>query len=188
MERRIERYPLGPTQDEKETKGVLAPIAARVLMKILFCRKDGQIWFASCRPRTCRQSHKMVWWLWQGSVSTDPKLEASDCWCRSCQEYDNRSTSGCILVLVGPNHSSETSVQLAISNLANMAPKAYALPKRALVPGAKATPAGTPSVSIIIATNFGVSFCKADIFWCTTSHKWVGFLYAKNLTVVYEVF
>ena len=27
MERRIERYPLGPTQDEKETKGVLAPIA-----------------------------------------------------------------------------------------------------------------------------------------------------------------
>ena len=39
MERRIERYPLGPTQDEKETKGVLAPIAARVLMKILFAAR-----------------------------------------------------------------------------------------------------------------------------------------------------
>ena len=112
-----------PVADEKETKGVLAPIAARILMKILFAARMARFdllravqglaarvtkWSEECD----KALHRLVCYI---NSSLDYKAQAfigdavEDCnlWLFAdadhAGEYDNRSTSGCVLVLVGPN-------------------------------------------------------------------------------------
>ena len=113
----------GPIADEKETKGVLAPIAARVLMKVLFAARMARFdllravqglaarvtkWSADCD----KALRRLICYI---NSTLDHKQRAfigdkvSDCrlWLFAdadhAGEYDNRSTSGCLLVLVGPN-------------------------------------------------------------------------------------
>ena len=112
-----------PIADEKETKGVLAPIAARVLMKVLFAARMARFdllravqglaarvtkWSAECD----KALHRLICYI---NSTLDHKQRAfigdkvSECrlWLFAdadhAGEYDNRSTSGCLLVLVGPN-------------------------------------------------------------------------------------
>ena len=112
-----------PVADESEKKGVLAPIAARVLMKILFAARMARYdllravqglaarvtkWSADCD----RALHRLVCYI---DSTIDVKLKAfigdplCKCrmWCFAdadhAGEYDNRSTTGCFLVLIGPN-------------------------------------------------------------------------------------
>ena len=114
-----------PIADEKETKGVLAPIAARarVLMKVLFAARMARFdllravqglaarvtkWSAECD----KALHRLICYI---NSTLDHKQRAfigdkvSECrlWLFAdadhAGEYDNRSTSGCLLVSVGPN-------------------------------------------------------------------------------------
>ena len=112
-----------PIADESEAKGVLAPIATRVLMKILFAARMARFdllravqglaarvtkWSTECD----KALHRLVCYI---HSTLELKLRAfigdsiSDCklWCFAdadhAGEYDNRSTTGCVLVLVGPN-------------------------------------------------------------------------------------
>ena len=112
-----------PVVDEKEQGGVLAPIAARVLMKILFAARMARFdllravqglaarvtkWSIDCD----KALHRLVCYI--NSTLTHKQRafigdSVSDCklWLFAdadhAGEYDNRSTSGCMLVLVGPN-------------------------------------------------------------------------------------
>ena len=112
-----------PSLEETEPKGVLAPIAARVLMKILFAARMAR--FDLLRAVQGLAARVTKW-----SVDCDKALYRLVCYINStldlqlqsfigdsiidCRlwlfadadhagEYDNRSTSGCFLVLVGPN-------------------------------------------------------------------------------------
>ena len=112
-----------PVVDENEKKGVLALIAARVLMKILFAARMARFdllravqglaarvtkWSYDCD----KALHRLVCYI---HSTVDVRLEAfigdplSKCklWCFAdadhAVEYDNRSTTGCFLLLVGPN-------------------------------------------------------------------------------------
>ena len=109
--------------NETETKGVLAPIAARVLMKILFAARmarfdllrtvQGLAARVTKWPTECDKAlHRLICCI---HSTLDVKLRAfigdpiANCklWCFAdadhAGEYDNRSTSGCFLVLMGPN-------------------------------------------------------------------------------------
>ena len=111
-----------PSLEETEPKGVLAPIAARVLMKILFAARMAR--FDLLRAVQGLAARVTKW-----SVDCDKALYRLVCYINStfgsvqsfigdsivdgrlwlfadadhAGEYDNRSTSGCFLVLVGPN-------------------------------------------------------------------------------------
>lgn len=104
-----------PVADEAETKGVLAPIAARVLMKILFAarmaRYDLLRAVQGLAARVTKWSvdydklhHRLICYI---NSTLDIKLKAfigdplNKCklWCFAdadhAGEYDNRSTTGC---------------------------------------------------------------------------------------------
>ena len=112
-----------PTLAEEEPRGSLAPIATRVLMKILFAARMARFdllravqglaarvtkWSADCD----KALHRLVSYIHH---TLDVKLTAfigdpiEQCrlWCFAdadhAGEYDNRSTTGCFLVLLGPN-------------------------------------------------------------------------------------
>ena len=112
-----------PIADEQEARGELQPIAARVLMKVLFAARMARYdllratqglasrvtkWSPDCDKALHRLmcyihstiSHKMTCFI--GDSPQECKL-----WCFAdadhAGEHDNRSTSGCCLVLVGPN-------------------------------------------------------------------------------------
>ena len=112
-----------PIANESETKGVLAPIATKVLMKIVFAARMACFdllravqglaarvtkWSTECD----KALHRLVCYI---HSTLDLKLRAfigdsiHECklWCFADAdhpgEYDNRSTAGCFLVLVGPN-------------------------------------------------------------------------------------
>ena len=153
-----------PIQDEKEAKGVLAPIAARVLMKILFAARMARFdllravqglaarvtkWSADCD----RALHRLVCYV---HSTLDHRMTAfvgdkvADCklWVFAdadhAGEYDNRSTSGCFLVLVGPNtyypltafSKKQTSVSMSSTEsevvAANVSLRAVGLPSSGL--------------------------------------------------------
>ena len=104
-------------------KDTLDPIAARVLMKILFAARMARYdllravqglaarvtkWSPDCD----KSLHRLICYI---HSTLDYKLKAfvgdkiSDCklWCFAdadhAGEYDNKSTTGCFLVLIGPN-------------------------------------------------------------------------------------
>ena len=108
-----------PSLEESEPKGVLAPIAAKVLMKILFAARMAR--FDLLRAVQGLAARVTKW-----STDCDKALYRLICYIHSTMdqqlqsfigdsiiwlfadadhagEYDNRSTSGCFLVLVGPN-------------------------------------------------------------------------------------
>ena len=112
-----------PIADEQEARGELQPIAARVLMKVLFAARMARYdllratqglasrvtrWSPDCDKALHRLmcyihstiSHKMTCFI--GDEPSACKL-----WCFAdsdhAGEHDNRSTSGCCLALVGPN-------------------------------------------------------------------------------------
>eukprot|EP00435_Cladocopium_sp_Y103_P009439 s1446_g2.t1 len=153
-----------PVGDEPEKKGVLAPIAARVLMKILFAARMARFdllravqglaarvtkWSYDCD----RALHRLVCYI---HSTLDLKLKAfvgdtlSECklWCFAdadhAGEYDNRSTTGCFLVLVGPNtyfpltafSKKQTSVSMSSTEsevvAANVSLRAAGLPSSGL--------------------------------------------------------
>ena len=153
-----------PIADEKETKGVLAPIAARVLMKVLFAARMARFdllravqglaarvtkWSAECD----KALHRLICYI---NSTLDHKQRAfigdkvSECrlWLFAdadhAGEYDNRSTSGCLLVLVGPNTYfpltafSKTQTAVAMSSTesevvsANVSLRAVGLPSSGL--------------------------------------------------------
>ena len=179
-----------PVADESEKKGVLAPIAARVLMKILFAARMARYdllravqglaarvtkWSADCD----RALHRLVCYI---DSTIDVKLKAfigdplCKCrlWCFAdadhAGEYDNRSTTGCFLVLIGPNtyfpltafSKKQTSVSMSSTEsevvAANISLRAVGLPSSGLWAylqnaggdGAKkhSTPGGLPKTSI----------------------------------------
>ena len=112
-----------PVADEKETKGVLAPIAARVLMKVLFAARMARFdllravqglaarvtkWSADCD----KALHRLICYInstldYKQRAFIGDRVDECRLWLFAdadhAGEYDNRSTSGCILVLVGPN-------------------------------------------------------------------------------------
>ena len=112
-----------PVQDEKEAKGVLAPITARVLMKILFAARMARFdllravqglaarvtkWSEDCD----KALHRLVCYVhstldYRMTAYVGDKVADCKLWIFAdadhAGEYDNRSTSGCFLVLVGPN-------------------------------------------------------------------------------------
>ena len=115
-----ERIPR-PVADENEKKGFLAPIAARVLMKIPFAARMARFdllrtvqglaarvtkWSSDCdkalRGLTC-YIHSIVYVKLKAfigdSLSKCGVLLIAD----HAGEYDNRSTTGCFLMLIGPN-------------------------------------------------------------------------------------
>ena len=112
-----------PIADEQESRGQLQPIAGRVLMKVLFAARMARYdllraiqrlasrvtkWSPDCDKALHRLmcyihstiSHKMTCFI--GDSPQESKL-----WCFAdadhAGEHDNRSTSGCCLVRVGPN-------------------------------------------------------------------------------------
>ena len=179
-----------PVADESEKKGVLAPIAARVLMKIRFAARMARYdllravqglaarvtkWSADCD----RALHRLVCYI---DSTIDVKLKAfigdplCKCrlWCFAdadhAGEYDNRSTTGCFLVLIGPNtyfpltafSKKQTSVSMSSTEsevvAANISLRAVGLPSSGLwaylqnAGGDEAkkhsTPGGLPNTSI----------------------------------------
>ena len=112
-----------PTVEGEEKPGVLAPIATRVLMKVLFVARMARFdllravqglaarvtkWSTDCD----KALHRLICYI---NSTVDYKMhcfigdDVSDCrlWLFAdadhAGEYDSRSTSGCVLVLVGPN-------------------------------------------------------------------------------------
>ena len=175
-----------PIADESETKGVLAPIATRVLMKILFAARMARFdllravqglaarvtkWSTECD----KALHRLVCYI---HSTLDLKLRAfigdsiSDCklWCFAdadhAGEYDNRSTTGCVLVLVGPNSyfpltafsKKQTSVSMSSTEAevvaANITLRAVGLPSSGLwaylqnAGGDESIPGGLPCMKV----------------------------------------
>ena len=153
-----------PVADEKETKGVLAPIAARVLMKILFAARMARYdllravqglaarvtkWSQDCD----KALHRLVCYInstlkyKQKAFIGDP-INLCRLWLFAdadhAGEYDSRSTSGCLLVLVGPNtyfpltafSKKQTSVSMSSTEAevvsANVSLRAVGLPSSGL--------------------------------------------------------
>ena len=106
-----------PTVEGEEKPGVLAPIATRVLMKVLFAAQMARFdllraaqglaarvtkWSTDCD----KALHRLICYI---HSTVDYKMhcfigdDVSDCRLWLAGEYDSRSTSGCVLVLVGPN-------------------------------------------------------------------------------------
>ena len=186
-----------PTLDEKENKGVLAPIAARVLMKILFAARIARYdllravqglaarvtkWSTDCD----KALYRLICYI---HSTLDVKLQSfigdkiTECklWCFAdadhAGEYDNRSTSGCILILVGPNtyfpltafSNKQTSVSMSSTEAevvsANVSLRAVGLPSSGLwaylqnAGGVKSTPGGLPDHDIDTKQN------KNDDYW-----------------------
>ena len=186
-----------PVQDEKETKGVLAPIAARVLMKILFAARMARYdllravqglaarvtkWSQDCDKALYRlicYIHSTLDYKLQSFIGD--KITECKLWCFAdadhAGEYDNRSTSGCILILIGPNtyfpltafSKKQTSVSMSSTEAevvsANVALRAVGLPSSGLwaylqnAGGGKSTPGGLPDKDIITKQN------KSDDYW-----------------------
>ena len=180
-----------PVNDEQEKKGVLAPIAARVLMKILFAARMARFdllravqglaarvtkWSSDCD----KALHRLICYI---SSTLDVKLKAfigdslSACrlWCFAdadhAGEFDNRSTTGCFLVLIGPNtyfpltafSKKQTSVSMSSTEsevvAANIALRAVGLPSSGLwaylqnaggdgTKRSNSTPGGLPLTSV----------------------------------------
>ena len=175
-----------PIANETETKGVLAPIAARVLMKILFAARMARFdllravqglaarvtkWSTECD----KALHRLVCYI---HSTLDVRLRAfigdsiANCklWCFAdadhAGEYDNRSTSGCFLVLMGPNSyfpltafsKKQTSVSMSSTEAevvaANIALRAVGLPSSGLwaylqnAGGDESIPGGLPTSKI----------------------------------------
>ena len=186
-----------PIQDEKENKGVLAPIAARVLMKILFAARMARFdllravqrlaarvtkWSTDCD----KALYRLICYI---HSTLDLKLQSfigdkiTECklWCFAdadhAGEYDNRSTSGCILILVGPNtyfpltafSKKQTSVSMSSTEAevvsANVSLRAVGLPSSGLwaylqnAGGVKSTPGGLPDHDIDTKQN------ENDDYW-----------------------
>ena len=153
-----------PIANESETKGVLAPIATKVLMKIFFAARMACFdllravqglaarvtkWSTECD----KALHRLVCYI---HSTLDLKLRAfigdriHECklWCFAdadhAGEYDNRSTAGCFLVLVGPNSyfpltafsKKQTSVSMSSTEAevvaANVTLRAVGLPSSGL--------------------------------------------------------
>ena len=172
-----------PIANETETKGVLAPIAARVLMKILFAARMARFdllravqglaarvtkWSTECD----KALHRLVCYI---HSTLDVRLRAfigdsiANCklWCFDdadhAGEYDNRSTSGCFLVLMGPNSyfpltafsKKQTSVSMSSTEAevvaANITLRAVGLPSSGLwaylqnAGGDESIPGGLPT-------------------------------------------
>ena len=112
-----------PTVEGEEKPGVLAPIAMRVLMKVLFAARMARFdllravqglaarvtkWSTDCD----KALHRLICYI---NSTVDYKMhcfigdDVSECrlWLFAdadhAGEYDSRSTGGCVLVLVGPN-------------------------------------------------------------------------------------
>ena len=175
-----------PIADESETKGVLAPIATRVLMKILFAARMARFdllravqglaarvtkWSTECD----KALHRLVCYI---HSTLELKLRAfigdsiSECklWCFAdadhAGEYDNRSTTGCVLVLVGPNSyfpltafsKKQTSVSMSSTEAevvaANITLRAVGLPSSGLwaylqnAGGDESIPGGLPCMKV----------------------------------------
>ena len=175
-----------PIANETETKGVLAPIAARVLMKILFAARMARFdllravqglaarvtkWSTECD----KALHRLICYI---HSTLDVKLRAfigdsiANCklWCFAdadhAGEYDNRSTSGCFLVLIGPNSyfpltafsKKQTSVSMSSTEAevvaANITLRAVGLPSSGLwaylqnAGGDESIPGGLPTSPI----------------------------------------
>ena len=153
-----------PVENEQEIKGVLAPIATKVLMKILFAARMARFdllravqglasrvtkWSADCD----KALHRLVCY-----VDTTKDLKMS-CFigdpitqCRlwifadadHAGEHDSKSTSGCVLALVGPNtyypltafSKKQTSVSMSSTEsevvAANVSLRAVGLPSAGL--------------------------------------------------------
>ena len=112
-----------PVADEAEKKGVLAPIAARVLMKILFAARMARFdllralqglaarvtkWSSDCDKALQRivcYIHSTVDVRFKAFIGDS--LSKRKLWCFAdadhAGEHDNRSTTGSFLVLIGPN-------------------------------------------------------------------------------------
>ena len=153
-----------PVASETESKGVLAPIATRVLMKILFAARMARFdllravqglaarvtkWSTDCD----KALHRLVCYI---NSTLDITLNAfigdpvSECrlWCFAdsdhAGEYDNKSTTGCFLVLIGPNtyfpltafSKKQTSVSMSSTEAevvaANISLRAVGLPSSGL--------------------------------------------------------
>ena len=176
-----------PVQDEKETKGVLAPIAARVRMKILFAARMARYdllravqglaarvtkWSQDCDKALYRlicYIHSTLDYKLQSFIGD--KITECKLWCFAdadhAGEYDNRSTSGCILILIGPNtyfpltafSKKQTSVSMSSTEAevvsASVTLRAVGLPSSGLwaylqnAGGGKSTPRGLPDKDII---------------------------------------
>ena len=112
-----------PLEGESEPKGALAPTATRVLMKILFAaRMAGYDLLRAVQGLPARVAkwsndcdkalHRLICYIYS---TLDYKLKAlagdkiSECrlWCSADADhaggYDDKSTTGCFLVLIGPN-------------------------------------------------------------------------------------
>ena len=175
-----------PLEGESEPKGALAPIAARVLMKILFAARMARYdllravqglaarvrkWSTDCD----KALHRLICYI---HSTLDHKLKAfvgdriQECklWCFAdadhAGEYDNKSTTGCFLVLIGPNtyfpltafSKKQTSVSVSSTEAevvaANISLRAVGLPSSGLwaylqnAGGGSSTPGGLPRESI----------------------------------------
>ena len=187
-----------PIANESEAKGVLAPIATKVLMKILFAARMARFdllravqvlaarvtkWSTECD----KALHRLVCYI---HSTLDLKLRTfigdsiNECklWCFAdvdhAGDYDNRSTSGCFLVLVGPNSyfpltafsKKQTSVSMSSTEAevvaANVTLRAVGLPSSgfwAYLPNAggdQSIPGGLPATKIE---------CNSDV----QGDKWV---------------
>ena len=175
-----------PLEGESEQKGALAPIAARVLMKILFAARMARYdllravqglaarvtkWSTDCD----RALHRLMCYI---HSTLDYKLKAfvgdqiQQCrlWCFAdadhAGEYDNKSTTGCFLVLIGPNtyfpltafSKKQTSVSISSTEAevvaANISLRAVGLPSSGLwaylqnAGGESSTPEGLPLTNV----------------------------------------
>ena len=107
-------------QGESETKGALAPFAARVLMKILFAARVARYdllravqglaarvtkWSTACD----KALHRLICYIHSTldhklKAFAGYKIHACHLWCFAdadhAGEYDNKSTTGCFLVFV----------------------------------------------------------------------------------------
>ena len=112
-----------PTKDDTEKKGILQPIASKILMKVLFAARMARFdllratqglasrvtkWSVDCDQALFRLMcyiHTTVDWKMHGFVG-DPSSRTR-LWLFAdsdhAGEHDSRSTSGCFLALIGPN-------------------------------------------------------------------------------------
>ena len=153
-----------PIMDEAEARGELQPIASRVLMKVLFAARMARFdllrvtqglasrvtkWSPDCD----KSLHRLMCYIHTtlnrtmvGFVGDSP--EACKTWLFAdsdhAGEHDNRSTSGCLLALVGPNtfypltafSKKQTSTAMSSTEAevtaANLALRAVGLPSSCL--------------------------------------------------------
>ena len=153
-----------PIMDEAEARGELQPIASRVLMKVLFAARMARFdllratqglasrvtkWSPDCD----KSLHRLMCYIHTtldrtmvGFVGDPP--EACKTWLFAdsdhAGEHDNRSTSGCLLALVGPNtfypltafSKKQTSTAMSSTEAevtaANLALRAVGLPSSCL--------------------------------------------------------